>query len=204
MEQGRRGPARREGEPGTVGHDMGEEVKGIFLVEVARGEARDREVRQERLDVGGIAVDREVERNRRDPGQLGDLVLEHAAVAGVDEVERRRPGEVLRVEPEPRHADVGADEDPVPRDQHHVGVRVGAIDDPDVTRVDSLGTQAGQHGVAGTVGADRPEVRRLGAGPGRGHGDVQGVAAREHPAEVVVPVDDVVAGAEELHLSIRP
>ena len=161
-------------------------------------------MRQERLDVRGVALRREVERDRGDPGQLGDLVLEHAAVAGVDEVERARPGEVVGAHREPGDADLGADEHPVALDQGHVSVRVGPGDDPDPADVDPLGAKAGEHDVAGAVGADRAEVRRLRARAGSGHGHVQGVAAREHEAEVVVPVDDVVAGAEEPHLSTRP
>ncbi len=197
-------PARGEGEPGPARDGVGEEAEGGLVVELGRGEAGNLEMREDRPEVGRVAVDREVE---GDPGggrQLDDLVFEHAAVAGVDEVERPRVGEVVRVEPEPRHADVGADEDAVALDQRHVGKGIRSFDDADPAGVDALGAQPAQYHVAGAVGADRTEVRRLGTGPRRGHGDVQGVAAREHAPEVVVTVDDVVAGAEDPHLSTRP
>ena len=204
VEQGGRGPAGGEGEPRAAGHGVGEEVEGTLLVQVAGREAGDREVGKDRLEVGRVAVDGEVEGEGCDGRQVGDLVLEHAAVTGVDEVEAAREGEVVRVKPEPRDGGIGADEDAVALDQHHVGVRVRALDDANAADVDSLGPEARQDDVSGAVGPDRPDVRRRGAPPGRGHGDVQGVAARIHQPEVAVAVDDVVAGAEEPHLNTRP
>ena len=159
---------------------------------------------KDRPQVGWVAVDREVE---GDPGggrQLGDLVLEHAAVAGVDEVERARVGEVVRVEPEPRHADVAADEDAVALDQRHVGKGVRALETR--TRLTSMPSARNPPSTTSPA-RSVPTVPRYAAwAPARpgGHGDVQGVAAREHAPEVTVAVDDVVAGAEDPHLSTRP
>ena len=169
---------------------------GRGIVQVARGEGGDVDVRQERRAVL-VRPGREVEGHGTQGCQTGELVLEQAAVAGVDQVEARQVGQVVVVERELGDAEVVSDERPLPVAQldHGVGGRPGqhaqAVD------LDRLRAQRVDDRAAGGVVADRTHEGAGGAGPGGGHGDVQGVPAGIHRAPLRVAVDQAVAGADD-------
>ena len=97
------------------------------------------------------------------PRRVGQLVLDHGALAGVHDGRRCDGCEVRRRQQEPRHAGVPVVEDAVAVDDPHVRRGVRALDDPQHRGVHSLGHQRVEDGATGEVGAHRADVCRAGA-----------------------------------------
>jgi len=199
---GQQRPARTLGdqdEPGPLPVRPAHQVVHLVVGKVAGGELGDQQVGQERFEVGRLAVDAEVERHPAVGGERGDVLLEEAAVAGVDQVEFGHVAEVVVGRGEDRHAHVVGAEDPLAVDHLDGGVRGRSGHHAQALGVDPLGPQRLADAPARRVVPDHPDVAGIGAGPPCVDGHVQGVAARIHHPGVDVAVDAVVADADQLH-----
>ncbi len=148
------------------------------------------------LPVLGIVVG-EDRRRRLD---AGDLAVERAVHAGVDEIVRGDERVVLRAEiVAAAHAGIAAVEPAVAALVADARPGIRPIDAPRAADVDALLAQAVAHEVAQEIAAEAAEIARLRAAAARLHGDVDGVAAGILHALGQIDVDGVVADAEEFH-----